>query len=1050
MSKYYNNTDYSPSSHKRKKRGWTTFLIVAAWVVGILIIVAGGIIAGFAIYFNPDRIKNIIEKESSKYLQADVRIGSLEYKIFSTYPWLQFRIDSLSVISKCLDNIPLETRRQLPVYTDSLFNVNLIEGKVNVHSILHHKLQLKDIDIERPDINIVMVNDSVANFNIAPPLPSNMKVPDIDLTDLKIEAPVNFRFFSLKDDVEGALNMESFYLLKESDNRYTIDFRGEIKGRYEEYETSELPFSFYTTVNPELRNVAVNLENLSVSYANLSLDLATKVRAGKNNLDIESGRLCLDIENIFALPDYLPEKLREQIKLPDGIHGNLPLRLIVDLKTPYRLEYSNLDSLTLTDIPPVSALVKIEDANLVLSPQGFKKIEADDVYLEAQTDYDPEKPEETGLKLLEFRMKGEGVDLAATAEVNTLLSDTQPFTGDVSFKSPLMETLAYFLPKSSFKIGGTLHGDIKFNGVALNFGQEGFNDVKVEADIKSGSLKIQSAGMGRINIRNFNSDLKAIVPRYPFGNNYSGVKLGFVLSLDSLSTRQNGMDLNLSGLKMKLDAMDTLSQNPDPFGSLYIKLRGLNLAQGSTKFMGQEIIVNANGAMNSNGVPNFNSVDYTGKGNDALIESRVSHTPLTLEYSGGGLMQTIINMIDLDMDLALGNGDFITPDYLYPIDFSGLKVSTNLNNVKFSADKLTVDDTGLKLNGEFRGLMPFLNGYTCPLKLNADINFTNVDINRLAWGYYGSQLLHGKDSVFYVAPMTPYTAADSVCVAIPRNIEAHIKLHSDSAQYMQYKFTPLSTDIIVKDGAATLSKLTIGTPYCKAVVDWTYSTSFLSDIYMDLKARVEKFRFKPFYGIFPDLVKKAPEMRYLTGEINADIACRFNMFPSMFMEAESLQGKFDVRGTDLLFAREGKIAKITHLMLIEGDEPVKIDNLNISGAYHDNLLQVNPFKVGFDDYLLSFAGVNNTFGDMYYHIALEKSPFHLPFGVTLKGKFSHPEIRLGGTRLDDYESEKVSAILGSKIDVNIMTYLHHGWLLFVQEAAKYGHEGEINQRNQSN
>ena len=78
---------------------------------------------------------------------------------------------------------------------------------------------------------------------------------------------------------------------------------------------------------------------------------------------------------------------------------------------------------------------------------------------------------------------------------------------------------------------------------------------------------------------------------------------------------------------------------------------------------------------------------------------------------------------------------------------------------------------------------------------------------------------------------------------------------------------------------------------------------------------------------------------------------------------------------------------------------------------------------------------------MYYHLALEKSPFHLPFGVSLSGKFRHPEVNLGGTRFNNYRAEMVPLEPASKINVNIMAYLKHGWLLFVQEAAKY--EGGI-------
>lgn len=142
------------------------------------------------------------------------------------------------------------------------------------------------------------------------------------------------------------------------------------------------------------------------------------------------------------------------------------------------------------------------------------------------------------------------------------------------------------------------------------------------------------------------------------------------------------------------------------------------------------------------------------------------------------------------------------------------------------------------------------------------------------------------------------------------------------------------------------------------------------------------------------------------------------------------------------FARQGKIERITHLMLIEGDAPIKLRNLDITGSFHDNLLKLNPFKISFDDYQLEIGGVNNTSGDMYYHLALLKSPFHLPFGVTLSGKFKHPEVNLGGTHINDYKAEKIAISPGSNLNINIMAYLRHGWLLFVQEAAKYEEKKE--------
>lgn len=1016
-------------------------LKIIAWVIGCLIVIAGCIIGGFAIYLSPQRITRLIEEKSSEYLDAQIHITGLDYKIFSTYPWLHFEIDSLTVISKSLDKAPQQDLKQLPSYTDSLFSVGKISGMVNVHSLMHDNLYLKNLEIQYPHVNIVMVNDSINNFNIAPNISKPSKIPEFNLGEIRIITPVKLNFFSLEEEVDASVEVDDFYFDKTGDKSYGIGFKGNIGGSYQDYRLPrQIPVEFHTTVTPHFPKMNIDLSNLSLAYSGIRVNLEGDISIDKTNIILDKTLISVTVEDLFSLINDLPDRIKSEIPM-EGINGFLPVSIIASLQAPFWFNVNNQTDFTLSDLPAFETILNITDANLTLTPPKGKRVEADDVFLEAKLNFDPENPDETSLILQELRCNGEGIELSGEAEISNLTGENQIFDCRINIETPLMQSLAYFMPKSPVKITGYLNGNIKASGSTGNFGKDGFQDLKISGKMSSHNLKVKSGKAGDLNLKNMKSDFKAIVPRFPFNNNYSGLKLDFGFSSDSLFSVANGTDVRVSKFHLAIDAMDTVSGNPDPFGSLVMTLNSLEAASGGNDVKANKVSLKANGSLNSNGPGSYSSVSPTSGEEDALIASRVPHTPLVLEYSGGGILQTIMGMLNLDADLKIEKADFNTPEYLFPIEINNLLLSTNLNKINFSAGNIRLARTGFAINGEFNGLMPFLTSYSAtPLDVKANINFSNVDINQLSWGYYGALIAQGKDSVFYVAPMEPLTAADSVCVAIPRNITADINLYSDAAEYMQYKFAPLSTSIIVKDGVATLSKLTVGAPYATAIVDWTYSTAALNNIFMDLQATVKDFRFAPFYEVFPSLTQKTPEIHNFTGEINANIGCHFIMYPDMFMNGESLNGKFDIKGTQLQFARQGKIERITHLMLIDGDEPIQIQNLNIKGTFHDNLLEVMPFRVNFDDYQLAFSGVNNLAGDMYYHIALEKSPFHLPFGVGLQGKMKHPEIRLGGTHPDNYQAEKVAAVLSSHLNANIMAYLHHGWLLFVTEAAKFENE----------
>lgn len=1045
MSKYYVNSNSGGGYGKaHNRRRWITALKICAWIIGCLVVIAGCFFWWLSYYLSPERITKLIEEKSSEFLNADIRLSGLDYRLFSTYPWLDFEVDSLEIISKSLETVSPEVRDSLPNNADFLASVAKIKGKVNVHDLLHKRIKLKDIYLAQPRVNIVSVSDSVANFYIAPSMPKISTVPQIEISDIDIDEPVEIHYFSLQQNIESHLSIENFYLLKKEGQRYAIGIEGEVEGRYMAYRLpGPLPLQFDLEASLNLMNLTVNLYHFKTSLAGVKIGTEGDILIGKKNIDVKEAGLQLNIDNVFALEEILPVPIRDRVALPDHLDGSLPLNLAITLLQPFNISNDaivNIDSIE--DLPSFVAVVKVEDAKISLHPPGEKPVEADDIYLEATLNFDPQNPDETSFNINELRLMGEGINFRGEARVDNILGETQTFEGNFGFSSPLMKSLSYLLPDSGMKISGILDGKMSLSGEMENLGVEGLKDVKlkdikIDGDMVSRLLSVKSRQMGSLRMVKMNTDFQAVIPEFPL-NNYQGTKIGFEFKSDTLAAQAAGLDLLFTSFDIDLNALDTVSGTPNPYGTFLVKADRMNVSQQGNRLEVKDLNAKLSGTLNSSSSGNYTVVSSTHVGDDEIIASRIDHTPLVLEYSGGGILQTIMSMASVDADVKMTSAKFKTPDYLYPIEISGLELSTDLNDVTWAAEDVKISNTGFRISGHMEGLMPFMTSYNAtPLVAEADIDFSNVDINRLSWGYYGAQLEQGKDSVFYVPPMLPFTASDSVCVVIPRNIDAQVRLKSKAAEYMGYRFSPLSTNITVKNGAATLGELTIGAPYCTAIVDWTYSTSDLANIFMDLNAKVVDFRFKSFYEVFPMLTAKAPEMENFTGDINATIGCHFRMFPNMFMNSNSLRGRFDIKGTELQFARTGKIARLTHLMLIEGDAPIKIDNVNISGGYHDNLLMLNPFKISFDDYQIEVGGVNNTIGNMYYHLALEKSPFHLPFGVSLSGTFNHPEVRLGGTRIDDYKAEEVSAEPTKNLDINIMAYLHHGWLLFVQEAAKY-------------
>lgn len=1048
MTKYYNDTSYQGSSlFSRKpwkrppKNPLSKGVRVVAWIIVGIVLLLAAAMCGVSLYFTPKRLAEIIEKESGKYLDAEVKVKGISYSLIHSFPWLYLEVDSLYVISKSLDGISENQKNLIPEDAARLAFVGKIKAALDVKELMEGDLELKDVEVDNIRANIVIVDDKVANYNILPDHLKKMKTPDVEIKDFKINAPLNISFFYLPDTIAANIDIASFFIdTKKKGNRLNLGLEGDMTGRYQNLSLNE-PIDFKLAIEGGYGDepVTLDLDQLALDLNFIKLNASGNVTQSKKEVRVNDFECHLAIPDLFALKEHLPQDLQDKIEIPGNIGGNIPL--LVDLKLTEGFNIPQNPAGLLEVLPPVEARVNISGGNLSYHPPHEKKIVADDIFLECEALYASRNPDETYLFVKQLRMDGEGLYVDCRARVEEMLTETPKVSLNAKFNSRVMKTVSYLLPKSGMNLDGHLGGEITFSGVPLDFGRKGVKDISFAGTFESKSLKMKGGkGNPDLAVDDMDAEISASLPFYP-SSTYSGADIMLDFKTGKMTMKSSPQDnFIINGLVAKLQVDKEEGQNAEPVASLDFSAGSLFFAQsGNQTLQTQGIDIDMKGKLLSSPKATPASFSLPVVAEDSIISNRSSHTPLYLNAGGsGGILSTFMPMADADIELSVKEGEFKTGSYLLPINFQDLSLTTDLNTVKVNQGKAKIGNSEMSIGGKFSGLYGLLTSYEpVLLKADFDIDFDNVDIDELSGGYYGALEKIKGDSAFYIPPVKPYTASDSVCIAIPRNIDANIRLHALSAEYMGYRFSPLSTTIIVNKGDATLSRLTIGSTYATVVVDWTYSTSSFNNIFMNLHADVDNFSFQPFFKVFPQITDKSPYIKDISGNISASVDARFLMYPSMFMDFPSSKARFNLKGNDLRFSRHGKVEKFTHLMRIEGDAPIRLENLDITGTFHDNLLELNPFKIRFDDYQIGVAGVNNMQGEMYYHVALEKSPFHLPFGVNLVGNFSHPEVRLGGTGINDDRERKISEDLEDKVDVNIMAYLKNGWQMFIQEAAKY-------------
>ncbi|MDE5652571.1 MAG: AsmA-like C-terminal region-containing protein, partial [Muribaculaceae bacterium] len=246
----------------------------------------------------------------------------------------------------------------------------------------------------------------------------------------------------------------------------------------------------------------------------------------------------------------------------------------------------------------------------------------------------------------------------------------------------------------------------------------------------------------------------------------------------------------------------------------------------------------------------------------------------------------------------------------------------------------------------------------------------------------------------------------------------------------------LAADVNLRGGRFVIRCLRIASDFGKAALDVNYDSSDIDSLNMQLGVAVKDINIVKFFRKFHALLEMMPEMSNLSGMISAEARMSGDIFPDMYVNVPSAVVNAEVEGRELKVHQSEFIRKITRMMLIRTDDDIHIRNIDVHALAHDNLLQLDPFNFEFDRYRLTMLGINNFNGELYYHIAVDKSPVPFPFSINIEGMFHHPKLRFGGPDYDTSHAERITSEIQEENSFNMVQILHKFLRAFIGRAAR--------------
>lgn len=335
---------------KETNHRWLTVLKVILWTAMAVVLLIIGVTVCAVKMLTPRRLTPLVTMVMNNSLNADVSIAKVELSLKKSYPMLHLDVDSVTIISRALPVDSL-TRVHHPAWADTLATFTHLQGKVNVLSMARGVVDLGDFELHGPEINLLIINDSIDNYSIfktsdADTAASAMKVPDIKLRSFKLVDPRPLRFLNVRDSIAVTATFQSVSISNDPtapQPAYRIDFASNIDSPlFDFFRLQNMPVNFsgdiyWNAANP----YAVTLHDFNFVVQALSGKMSTTVDFNNeivlNTLDLVINPLSVSA----ALASISPEAAKKY-SIPQDISTNACIALQAKLFAPYNIAQEGL------------------------------------------------------------------------------------------------------------------------------------------------------------------------------------------------------------------------------------------------------------------------------------------------------------------------------------------------------------------------------------------------------------------------------------------------------------------------------------------------------------------------------------------------------------------------------------------------------------------------------------------------------------------------------------------------------------------------------------
>ncbi|MFR9602789.1 MAG: AsmA family protein [Rikenellaceae bacterium] len=996
-------------------------LAILAILIALVMLLWGAVVGIIA---TPEIITPRIVDVLQQHTKSEVSIKSVDLSLFTRFPNITLRIDSLR-IAQTKDSISdLIFARQCRISIDPIALLSK-KVKINRFSLQHASLYLYVDSLNGPLKTFILPEEDPEEVDT---LTSSMDMSEYSLSikRLKIDSTQIVIDDRTKEFYTRVENLGVDMSLNASNRTGDLDvktgFSNLIVWHKGDVLVKRTSLDLRSKMEYDRDSMLITFDKARVKLNGIDFKTRGMLRRDTLNNGVE-----VDIRgslNTPSLTEFLALVPSSVIDSKDEITTQGSVAFDVEVKGLYSDE----------SLPTAEIALKVSDAK---AKYASRKLALENVNCDAFIFVDLNTPKKSYADIKSMQVNtSDIIKLDLSGKVSNIIENPAV---DMSVKSNINLTrfTEVFPLNGGIVCKGMTIGDIKTQFSLLDIESSNYSNMYIEGETTFTNLEIS------IDPSKFEQDTSSLMYLYMqaengkmiFGDNTAAKEgsrtLRAVMNFQDLGYKsKDGESLTIKDIELKAGAnFDRTTSEVNGFG-----VRGI----------AQNMVVGIDSLFSST----LETSDVTlvikpqKEGRNASINSAIISHQITVNepnYNSEMELSTVnMNVVleknedaeaknrwSMDGEVAFSDLDLYTDLFPLKISVPETNVSVGSQTINLNNAKLKVGSSEFVATGYIQNLIRKL--FVEPrLSIGGElaIKATYVDFTELMEASNKSVLLleelesETTDSLTVSVAQLPQEAdslsigggvADSLAQAqmaflVPRGLSFVFNLNIDKAQFEKATIEKINGRATIDKGKLTLDKLRLNAIGATATGSIIYSNIDRQNTNIMANMSLVGVDINRIDELMPSLITMFPMFEELEGSVDLDIKINTNLDINSEPDISTLCSAMRLKGKDLVLMDSETFADLSKTLMFKNKDRNLIDSLEMYALVDKARIDVLPFQMSIDRYTAIIGGTQDidpeTFDvDYSYNISIIKSPLPFKAGLDVTGN------------LDDYKYKVTSAKL---------------------------------------